>query len=90
MPPDTVTSNNFDNINTNYIDSLDYKENVLEQDINYLNKKNDKNIIFKGIRVFHQKFGYGFVINVENDNAEVNFEKTSTKKVKIDYLTKDV
>ena len=44
----------------------------------------------KGNKVFHQKFGYGFVINIENDNAEVNFEKTSTKKVKIDYLSKDV
>ena len=26
----------------------------------------------------------------ENDNEEVNFEKTSKKKVKIDYLIKDV
>ena len=41
-------------------------------------------------RIFHQKFGYGLVINIENDNAEVKFEKTSTKKVKIDYLIKDV
>ena len=27
---------------------------------------------------------------IENENAEVKFEKTSTKKVKIDYLIKDV
>ena len=90
LPPETITSNNLNNINTNYIDNLDFKENLLDQDINSLNKKNEKNIILKGNRVFHQKFGYGFVTNVENDNAEVNFEKTSTKKVKIDYLTKDV
>ena len=50
----------------------------------------NKDNILKGDRVFHQKFGYGIVINLENDNAEVNFEKTSTKKVKIDYLIKDV
>ena len=36
------------------------------------------------------KFGYGLIINIENDNAEVKFEKTSKKKVKIDYLIKDV
>ena len=90
LPPDTVISNNFNNVNTSYINNLDYKENLLEQNINILNKKNEKNIIAKGNKVFHQKFGYGYVINIENDNAEVNFEKTSTKKVKIDYLTKDV
>ena len=50
----------------------------------------NKDTILKGDRVFHQKFGYGLVINLENDNAEVNFEKTSTKKVKVDYLIKDV
>ena len=50
----------------------------------------NKDIILNGDRVFHQKFGYGSVINLENDNAEVKFEKTSTKKVKIDYLIKDV
>ena len=90
LPPETVISNNFNNINNNYIHNLDFKENSLEQNVSFSNKKNEKNIILKGNKVFHQKFGYGYVINVENDNAEVNFEKTSTKKVKLDYLIKDV
>ena len=63
--------------------------NVLKADVIEINIEN-KDTILKGDRVFHQKFGYGLVINLENDNAEVNFEKTSTKKVKIDYLIKDV
>ncbi|MAH89237.1 MAG: hypothetical protein CMJ06_04250 [Pelagibacterales bacterium] len=90
LPPDTILLNNLVNLNTNYINNLDNTENLLEHDNSFLNKKNEKNIIVKGNKVFHQKFGYGFVINIENDNAEVNFEKTSTKKVKIDYLSKDV
>ena len=43
--------------------------------------------ITKGQRVFHQKFGYGIVINVSDSLAEVAFDKTNTKKVLIDYLT---
>ena len=58
--------------------------------LEFTNPRENKNTIFKGDKVFHQKFGYGLVINLENENAEVRFEKTSTKKVKIDYLIKDV
>ena len=50
----------------------------------------NKDAILKGDKVFHQKFGYGVVVDLENENAEVKFEKTNIKKVKINYLVKDV
>jgi DNA helicase-2/ATP-dependent DNA helicase PcrA len=34
-----------------------------------------------GLRVFHQKFGYGKVIAVEADRLEIDFEKAGIKKV---------
>ncbi len=85
LPSDNIVSNS--DTNNNYFGNLDYQNNILENNSTYIE---NKDTILKGDRVFHQKFGYGLVINLENDNAEVNFEKTSTKKVKIDYLIKDV
>ncbi|MBA8667518.1 UvrD-helicase domain-containing protein [Holosporaceae bacterium 'Namur'] len=40
----------------------------------------------RGQRVFHKKFGYGIILSITDDNAQVEFEKTSTKKVLLDYL----
>ncbi len=34
-----------------------------------------------GERVFHQKFGYGAIIEIEGDKLEIEFEKAGTKKV---------
>ncbi len=85
LPSDNIISNS--DTNANYFGNLDYQNNILENNNIYIE---NKDTISKGDRVFHQKFGYGLVINLENDNAEVDFEKTSTKKVKIDYLIKDV
>jgi DNA helicase-2/ATP-dependent DNA helicase PcrA len=34
-----------------------------------------------GERVFHQKFGYGAVIAVDNDKLEIEFDQAGTKKV---------
>jgi DNA helicase II / ATP-dependent DNA helicase PcrA len=35
----------------------------------------------KGARVFHQKFGYGTVIGLEQDKLEIAFDQAGTKKV---------
>jgi DNA helicase II / ATP-dependent DNA helicase PcrA len=35
----------------------------------------------KGSRVFHQKFGYGTVLGVEQDKLEIAFDQAGTKKV---------
>ena len=34
-----------------------------------------------GIRVFHQKFGYGEIAEIEGNKLEIDFEKAGTKKV---------
>ena len=40
-----------------------------------------------GERVFHQKFGYGAVIEIEGDKVEVDFDKAGTKKVVARFLS---
>ena len=62
------------NYNRNKIE-WDFNQDFLE-DINYK----------KGTRVFHQKFGYGKIICVEGNVAEVKFDKSSQKQVFIKYL----
>ena len=34
-----------------------------------------------GARVFHEKFGYGFVMDQEGNKLELEFEKAGTKRV---------
>ena len=52
----------------------------INQDINY----ND--MPKKGDRVFHQKFGYGNILFIDGDKAEVNFDKSSIKKIFLKFL----
>ncbi len=40
-----------------------------------------------GTRVFHQKFGYGLVSEIEGDKLTVAFEKAGEKKVVASYVT---
>jgi DNA helicase-2/ATP-dependent DNA helicase PcrA len=42
----------------------------------------------RGVRVFHQKFGYGKVIAVDGHKLEVAFEKAGTKKVMASFVEK--
>ena len=42
---------------------------------------------FSGKRVFHQKFGYGKVLNADGSKLEIAFEKTGTKTVMKDFVT---
>lgn len=41
-----------------------------------------------GERVFHQKFGYGAVVTVDGGKLSVAFEKSDTKNVMADYVTR--
>ena len=34
-----------------------------------------------GQRVFHQKFGYGSILEIDGNKLEIAFEKAGTKKV---------
>ncbi len=40
-----------------------------------------------GQRVFHEKFGYGQVMNVDGNKLEISFEKAGTKKVIDSFVT---
>ena len=73
---DSFSTNNYENIDDNQklISEKLYKDNALKI----------------GSKVFHQKFGYGNVINLEDDVAEVKFDKTNIKKVKVTFLLTDV
>ena len=39
-----------------------------------------------GDRVFHQKFGYGKVMNMEGDKLDIEFDKAGSKKVVAQYV----
>ncbi|MEM9474702.1 MAG: UvrD-helicase domain-containing protein [Pseudomonadota bacterium] len=40
----------------------------------------------QGDRVFHQKFGYGYVMGVEGDKLDIEFEKAGSKKVVAKFI----
>jgi len=41
----------------------------------------------QGDRVFHQKFGYGYVMGVEGDKLDIEFEKAGAKKVVAKFVS---
>ena len=41
----------------------------------------------QGDRVFHQKFGYGYIMGIEGDKLDIEFEKAGSKKVVAQYVT---
>ncbi len=45
-----------------------------------------ENEISRGKKVFHQKFGRGYILKIDGDKALVNFEHFSSKKVFIKFL----
>ena len=42
-----------------------------------------------GDRVFHEKFGYGIIADLESDKAIVDFEKADRKNIKTAFLTSE-
>ena len=40
----------------------------------------------QGDRVFHQKFGYGYVMGIEGDKLDIEFEKAGSKKVVASFV----
>ena len=54
----------------------------------FFNSSPTTNKTFKiGDRVFHEKFGYGIVSELEGDKALVDFEKADRKNIKAAFLT---
>ncbi len=70
--------------------SINNNTNSYREKLEYDNFKDFSNALLIGDKVFHQKFGYGVVKNIEGNSAEVSFAKTNLKKVKIEYLSKNV
>ena len=42
----------------------------------------------KGTRIFHQKFGYGYVLSVQGNTLEISFDKAGKKKLLADFVEK--
>lgn len=80
-----VVGNNIRHLNQpfsaakNYSTSYDFKapKTIL--------RVSDKNFL-QGDKVFHQKFGYGIVLNREGEHLEIAFDKAGTKKVMAAFL----
>ena len=61
-----------------------YKNQEMEWDLNQDFSDETDNII--GKKVFHQKYGYGEILNFDGNIAEIEFDKSSTKKIFLKYL----
>jgi DNA helicase-2/ATP-dependent DNA helicase PcrA len=48
--------------------------------------KGGEGALAKGMRVFHQKFGYGRVVSVDGDKLQIAFEKAGRKKVMAGFV----
>ena len=42
-----------------------------------------------GMRVFHQKFGYGLIAEIEGNKLEIDFETAGRKRVMDSFVTVD-
>ena len=62
--------------------------NYKEENINWdFNQDESETFSFKiDSKVFHQKYGYGKIISIDGEKAEVYFKKSSLKKVFLQYL----
>ena len=47
----------------------------------------DNSNLVKGTKVFHQQYGYGYIIAIEGDIASVKFINSFQKKIFTKYLT---
>ncbi len=86
LPSENLISNNvnFNSFSNNKYENEDNKEKIISGN---LYKDSSLKV---GTKVFHQKFGYGNIIKIESDIAEVKFDKTNIKKVKVTFLLTNV
>ena len=54
---------------------------IIDGDFSTITQSSDHDSFEVGIRIFHQKFGYGRIVSVDGNKLEVDFEKAGTKKV---------
>ena len=63
------------------------KNNEVDWELNQdLSERDFDSSSIEGARVFHQKFGYGTLIDYDGEKANVKFDKSDLKKIFIKYL----
>ena len=60
-----------------------YSDYSYEPDEEYSSASNKR---LKGVRVYHQSFGYGTILSVEGQKCEVFFDKAGRKKIMGNFL----
>lgn len=60
------------------------KEKIFERKI----KSDGGEILARGDRVFHDKFGYGNIINIDGRKLDIDFEKSGSKRVMDSFVEK--
>ncbi len=66
------------------------QNNMANNSSPFFNSASNVNKIFSvGDRVFHEKFGYGIITELEADKALVDFEKADRKNIKTAFLTSE-
>ena len=71
--------------------SYDYQENILFA-ASAVSRNNpaslpvEKSAFESGMRIFHQKFGYGLVTGVDGDKLTISFDKAGSKRVMASFV----
>ncbi len=72
-------------------DSSGYKAKVKAKPADAYDRKvksESGETLSRGDRVFHSKFGYGRIINIDGHKLDIDFEKSSTKRVMDSFVEK--
>ena len=67
-------------------DEDNYYNQRPQNDYFYQKKKKTSPLI--GLRVYHASFGYGWIVDVDGEKCEVNFDTAGKKKIMASYLEK--
>ncbi len=75
----------FGSYNKNITDKK-YSQNEHQYSYEYGDEYTSSNNRYKGIRVYHQTFGYGTILSTEGQKCEVSFDKYGNKKIYASFL----
>ena len=94
LPKNNINEmSSFNEHNTNFPSSYASawrNNNNYKKNINLLNNRieNNKSNFALKERVFHQKFGYGIIVDIDEDKVTIDFEKSDIKKLLINFIEK--
>ena len=81
-----VTSDFSDSQNKHYLRHNSFKEFPSWQKSVATAKDLDLVEFQPGLRIFHQKFGYGMILSIDGDKLEISFEKAGNKRVMTGFV----